>query len=156
MKVVTKVKMTEGRVGGGNVHEGLGEGHRPEFHGLTGADSRVLGDDSFAERVLVKSDDIPVRRIGIDEVVSAVCRFYGAREEELRGSTHRSSQLRAMVAWVALDTEGCTITELAGMMGRDLSTLSCAARKLRARAGKDSRLSEERGEIMKIARVQAP
>jgi REP element-mobilizing transposase RayT len=137
------------------VREGLGEGHRPEFHGHTGVDSRVLGDDTFAERVLVESEDIPVRRIGIDEVVSAVCRYYGAREEDLRGSTHRSSQLRAMAAWVALDTEGCTITELSGITGRDLSTLSCAARKLRSRAGNDSRLSKEREEVIKITRIQA-
>jgi putative transposase len=137
------------------VLEGLGEGHRPEFHGCTGADSRVLGDDSFAEKVLAETEHIPVRRIGIDEVVSAVCSLYGARKEELRESTHHASRLRAMAAWIALDTEGCTITELATITGRDLSTLSCAAKKLQARAGKDSRLSEDREEIMKITRVQA-
>lgn len=137
------------------VLEGVGEGHRPAFHGCTGADSRVLGDDSFAERVLVESEVIPVRRIGIDEVISAVCRFYGVREEELQGSSHRSSRLRAMAAWVTLDTEGCTITELAKVTGRDLSTLSCGARKLQAKAEKDLRLREERGEIIKITRMQA-
>jgi putative transposase len=137
------------------VLEGVGEGHRPEFHGCSGADSRLLGDDAFAERVLVESEVIPVRRIGIEEVISAVCRFYGVREEELQGTSHHSSRLRAMAAWVTLDTDGCTITELARVTGRDLSTLSCGARKLHGKAEKDLRLWEERQEIIKITRMQA-
>jgi predicted transcriptional regulator len=60
-----------------------------------------------------------------------------------------------MTAWIALDTEGCTITELAAKTGRDISTLSCAVRKLRAMAVKDSRLSEEYGKIMKNTKTQA-
>jgi putative transposase len=138
-----------------SVSEGLDEGHRPEFHGGIGVDSRVLGDDSFIEKVLVESEDIPVRRIGIDEIVSAVCRFYGASEEDLCGRTHRSSRLRAMTAWIALETEGCTLTELAEITGRDISTLSCAVRKLQAMAGKDSSLAEEYRMIMENTRVQA-
>lgn len=137
------------------VIDALGEGHRPEFQGRTGADCRVLGDDSFTDRVLAESEDVPVRRIGINKVVTSVCCFYGVVADELKGSTHRASRLRAMAAWVALDTEGCTITELAGMTGRDISTLSCAARKLQARAGKDPRLLEEQREILKNTRAQA-
>ena len=137
------------------VLEGLDEGHRPEFHEGIGVDRRILGNDSFTGKVLVESEDIPVRRIGIDEIVSVVCRFYGVRNEELRGSTHRSSRIRAMTAWITLETEGCTITELAGRTGRDISTLSCAVRKLQAMAGKDSRLSEEYRMIKKNTRIQA-
>jgi hypothetical protein len=137
------------------VLEALDEGHRPEFHGGIGVDSRILGNDSFTGKVLVESEDIPVRRIGIDDIVSAVCRYYGVRDEDLRGRTHRSSRLRAMTAWIALDTEGCTITELAEITGRDISTLSCAVRKLQAMAGNDSRLSEEHRMIMNNTRVQA-
>lgn len=137
------------------VLDALGEGHRPEFQGRIGGDSRVLGDDSFAERVLLESEDAPVFRIGIDKVVSSVCNFYEVCEEELRGSTHCASRLRAMAAWVALETEGSTITELAKITGRDISTLSCAARKLKAKAGKDLRLLDERGEIVKNTIVQA-
>ncbi|MDD2336878.1 MAG: transposase [Geobacteraceae bacterium] len=135
------------------VLDGLDERHRPEFHRGIGADSRVLGDESFMEKVLVESEDVPVRRIGIDEIVSAVCRFYGAHNEELRGKTHRSARLRAMTAWIALETEGCTITELADKAGRDISTLSCAVRKLQAMAGKDPGLSEEYRMLMRNMRV---
>jgi REP element-mobilizing transposase RayT len=135
--------------------EGLGEGHRPEFHGGEGTDSRVLGDDSFSERVLAASEAIPARRIGIDEIILAVCRYYGITEKELRGNSHRSSRLRAMAAWVALETEGCTITELARLTGRDVTTLSCGARKLSEKAEMDDRLWEERRDIMKITSIQA-
>jgi putative transposase len=137
------------------VLEGLDEGHRPEFHGRIGVDSRVLGDDLFIEKVLVENEDYPVRRTGIDEIVSAVCRFYGAHEEELRGRTHRSSRLRAMMARIALETDGCTLTELAEITGRDITTLSCAVRKLQARAGKDAGLSEEYRMIMENTRERA-
>lgn len=137
------------------VLEGLEEGHRPEFHVGIGMDSRVLGDLSFTEKVLAESEEIPACRIGIGEVVSAVCRFYGAGEEELRGRTHRSSRLRAMTAWIALDTEGCTMTELSSITGRDISTLSCAVRKLRTMAVKDSSLLEEYKTIFKNTNVQA-
>ncbi len=136
------------------VLEGLDEGHRPEFHGGIGVDSRVLGNESFVDKVL-GSEDNSVRRIGIEEVVSAVCRFYGVSVEDLRRSSHRSSRLRAMTAWIALDIEGCTITELAAITGRDISTLSWAVRKLQAMALKDSRLLEEYKTIKKNTIVQA-
>ena len=96
-----------------------------------------------------------VPRIGIDKVISAVREHYRASEEEFRGNSHRSSRLRAMAAWIALDTEGCTITELARLTARDLSTLSTAVRRLQGRAEKDSLLAEDRDEIVKIARSQA-
>lgn len=137
------------------VLEGLDEGHRPEFHRGIGVDARVLGDDVFADMVLVGNQDVSLRRIGIGEVVSAVCRFYRLSDEDLRGRTHRSSRMRAMAAWIALETAGCRLTELAAMTGRDLSTLSCAARKLREKAGRDSRLMEEFRMIRKSTNVQA-
>ena len=137
------------------VSEGAGEGHRPEFYGNSKVDSRILGDDTFAEQVLHENEGAAAYRIGIGKVLSAVCSYYGVTEEELRGGSHRSSRLRSMAAWVALDTDGCTITELAGITGRDLSTLSSGVRKLRARAEKDRRLWTERAEIIKITRMQA-
>ncbi len=131
------------------VCEGTAEGHRPEFYGNASVDSRILGDNSFAERVLLESEEMPVRSIGIEEVASAVCRYYGVTEKELKGNSHRCSRLRAMAAWIALDTEGCTITALGRITGRDLTTLSCGARKLKAKAEKDLRISKERSDIIK-------
>lgn len=119
------------------------EGHRTEFHGGIGVDTRVLSDDSFVEKILVESEDISAQRIDIDGIASAVCRFYGAHDEKLRGRLFRSSRLLAKAAWIALETEGCTLTELAEVSGRDITTLSCAVRKLHARAGKDSGLADE-------------
>ena len=137
------------------VMDGLGEGHRPEFHGHGGADSRLLGDDLFAERVLSGNDEDQSLRIDIEELAAAVCRYYGSGKEELKGRTHRASHLRAMVSWLALDTEGCTLSAVAGLTGRDLSTLSSAARRLRAKAMTDARIDEERMAIMESAKVQA-
>lgn len=137
------------------VQDGLAEGHRPEFHGRAGADSRLLGDDSFAERILGDNEEIQPRRTGIRELALAVCRHYGASEEELSGRTHRASQLRAMLAWLALETEGCTLTEVARLTGRDISTLSSAARKFQAKAATDARTIKAREVIMKNAKLQA-
>ena len=54
-----------------------------------------------------------------------------------------------------LSAEGCTLTEVAGLAGRDIATLSSAARKLRAKAMADSRNVEERRMILENANMQA-
>lgn len=124
------------------VLEGVSEGNRPEFHG-SGRDSRVLGDDSFAEKILANIDDEPVQRISIDKIVSAVCAFYGIQPDELKDRTHRAARLRGITAWLALETDGCTITELSVLTGRDVSTLSTQASRVREQAKCDANLAWE-------------
>lgn len=137
------------------VEDGLKEGHRPEFHGHGGADSRLLGDDAFVESVLNSNDEEPPRKISIETLAAAVCRYYGAAKEELKDGTRRAAHLRAMASWLVLDAEGCTLSALAGLTGRDISSLSSAVQRLRAKAMTDVRIIEERRAIMAIAKLQA-
>jgi putative transposase len=58
------------------VMEGVNEGHRPEFHGLAAVDSRLLGDEPFVESVLAHNEEVPARKVGMDELVTAICRYY--------------------------------------------------------------------------------
>ncbi|KAF0215775.1 MAG: hypothetical protein FD174_4021 [Geobacteraceae bacterium] len=138
------------------VIEGINEGHRPEFHGLAAIDSRLLGDEPFVESVLAQSEEVSARQVGMGELVDAVCRYYQISANDLKGRTHHSSHARAMAAWIALESAGCTITELAKMTGRDLSTLSSRAKRLQVRARKDTQLLADCKAIREeIARVQA-
>ena len=137
------------------VTDALDEGHRPEFHGLGCCDSRLLGDDSFAERVLSDNNEIQPFKTSIRELASAVCRYYCVEEGELQKKTHRASHLRAMLAWLALDTEGCTLTEVADMTGRDITTLSCIVKKLRVKAMTDLYLLEDRRAILENVKVKS-
>ena len=137
------------------VLDGVDEGHRPEFHGLSAVDSRLLGDEPFVESNLALSDEVLSRPIAMTKLMAAVCRYYQISPNELKERTHCASRARAMAAWFARDSTGCTITELAKMVGRDLSTLSSRATKLQLRARKDPRLLAEWSAIRdEIARVK--
>jgi putative transposase len=136
------------------VMEGVDEGYRPEFHGLASKDSRMLGDESFMESALAHNEETPVRAVDLDELVAAICRYYQISTEELKGRMHHYSHARAMAAWIALETTGCTMTELAKAVDRDVSTLSSRAKRLQLGAREDARLLAEwnaiRGEIAKV------
>jgi hypothetical protein len=54
------------------VLEGVNEGHRPEFHGLSAVDSRLLGDEPFVENVLAHNEEVPARTVDMDELVAAI------------------------------------------------------------------------------------
>jgi len=59
------------------VMDGLGEGHRSEFHGTFGNDSRVLGDEAFLESVVARAKQRKVTAVTVDVLLRAVCSVYG-------------------------------------------------------------------------------
>jgi len=112
------------------VSEGIGEGHRPEFHGCGSADTRLLGDSSFIERVLTAAEETPLLgRMTPEGLVELVAARY--QLPHLQGRSHQHAEARAACAWVALETGICTLTELARILGRDISTLSAGAGRIR-------------------------
>jgi putative transposase len=111
------------------VSEGIGEGHRPEFHGSGSADTRLLGDDSFIERVLIEAEETPMPgRMTPEGLVALVAARY--RLPHLHGRNHQHAEARAVCAWVALETGICTLTDVARILKRDISTLSSGARRI--------------------------
>jgi REP element-mobilizing transposase RayT len=139
------------------IDQGLFQRRRPEFHGEGLADSRVLGDDDFLEKSL-GADKSPFDCIPIGEIVTAVCRQYSLTEGELArpGKERSGARARAMAAWIVQDIPSVTLRELAEKTGRDISSLSAAALRLRKSSVAAPELLREKGEVLdQITRSKA-
>lgn len=125
------------------VYEGLSEETRPEF-GMGTHEGRLLGDDSFADEALMQADERPVSRVTLDEVISEVCRRFGITEAELAatGKARPASEARAVAAFLTRELVHLSLTELAKKMGREVSAVSQAARRLEKLALENEQVAE--------------
>jgi hypothetical protein len=125
------------------VEPGKDEGPRLEFHSGGAGDSRILGDDTFIERVLVQTEGKPRPQIHLREIIATVCQVYGIEEKDIAtpGKYRRFSEARGMAAWLILETGSGTIAELGKLTGRDATTLSRVARQLQIKAKTDPALA---------------
>jgi REP-associated tyrosine transposase len=123
------------------VQEGLGEGHREEFH-KGGEDTRVLGDDDFMDRIHSKSRLERAKARSIEAVIGAVGREYGVEEAELKTVTQRRrlSEARAVVGWLVKGLGCGTLTEAGRRLNRDAGTMSSAAQRLVDRSEREPAL----------------
>ena len=136
------------------------EGHRKGFHSKAGADNRVFGENRLVEQVLRQSELDSVRRPGLRQVVSAVNEVFGTTDEELRelGQEIRISEVRALLAWAVLEMSEVTLSDLGQWLGKDVTTLSSAAQRLKMKEAKQSNVIEKmdqlRSELAKFATLQ--
>jgi len=139
------------------VTAGIAEGHRNEFHGGSETDSRLLGDDTFAERVLDEAEKKPVRPVLTEKFLEFISTHYGMESlQDLSGRDRKASEARGVAARLALEAEVCTLTELAVTTGRDVSTLSSAAARIRVRERKEKQFAERITTLFRqIAQLQA-
>jgi len=123
------------------IREGLGEGHREEFH-RGGEDTRVLGDDDFMDRIDSKCSLGRAKVPTIETVIGAVGREYGVETAELKTAIQRRrlSEARAMVGWLVRGLGGGTLTEAGRWLNRDAGTMSSAAQRLVDRSARDPAL----------------
>jgi chromosomal replication initiation ATPase DnaA len=65
-----------------------------------------------------------------------VCRNYDVGETELAGTGQQRhlTEVRAMIAWLARDTNAATLTEAGKRFDRDVGAMSFALRRLEQRA----------------------
>ncbi len=140
---------------------GLATGHKEEFHRGAKSERRVLGDDSFVEEVIGRTDREIKRTPKLEEVIKAVCDRFEVKESELSaaGRTHKLSDVRGVIAWLVLESGKLTLTELSQRVNRDISTLSSAAKRILYRSQEDTKLGKElRGlkqELLKFENTQA-
>jgi putative transposase len=130
------------------VADGIGEGHRPEFHGHGMSDSRCIGEDRFVEQALIEADNRPERQYTVSEIISAVCEVYGVGEEGIRSGGRLSAEIRGVAALLSLELPGSGLVSLAPEVARDPTSLSSAARRVAERAREDDALRK------KIARLR--
>jgi len=133
------------------VLDGKGIGHQDQYYRGIGADSRILGDDNFINRVLSQKDAIARSKINLDKVLREVCRYYhiGEKELALPGKDRNLSEARAMAAWLVSELEVCPLRELVESTGRDITTLSSAGKRLRIRGKSDLELAQRMRELLK-------
>lgn len=131
------------------VNDGLGEGRKKEFHGEGTADSRIFGDDAFLEKIGRRGEELPVK-ISMDALLEVVCRHFHIVPAELTlpGKNRRLAHARAMAAWLVQDLSSLSLTELSRRSGRDISSLSAGAGRLRARVAAEPVLFQEKEELM--------
>jgi len=136
------------------------EGHKPEFHGASSVDSRVLGDDDFVEEAL-RNEPSAIATATMNDVLDAVTKLYGVTLEEIvsPGQGIRISQARALAAWGVFTLSSATLTELARKFGRDVTSLSSAVKRLVERSKRDEAISAKMDTlgkaVTKIAGLQA-
>ncbi len=133
------------------VLNGLGEGHQTEYHSGSGTDNRILGDETFVDRVLGQQGSMQKSKVTLDAVIKEVCRHYSIVERDLESLSRgrRSSEARGMAAWLILELGICPLGELENRVGRDVTTLSSAAKRLLIRAKKDQNLASTMRELLK-------
>jgi putative transposase len=99
-------------------------------------DSRIPGDEPFIERVLEKEEKRSRRRVSLDRILKEVCKSFSLKEGELlvSGRDHKISRVRGMAAWLVMECGAGTLGELSRRTGRDVTTLSSAAKRLQIRS----------------------
>jgi chromosomal replication initiation ATPase DnaA len=98
-------------------------------------DSRVMGGDQFVENVLERTESLPIKKPGIEEVLQVVKKIYDLEEEKIvaPGQKRLESEARCMAAWAVHELTDEPLTKLADRLGRDPSSLSAAIRRLELR-----------------------
>lgn len=143
------------------VAEQTDEGHRKEFHGKSGFDSRIYGDDAFVNQALSQAEQEPLQRPDLARIISATRDVFDVSDAELQkpGQGVQISEIRALMAWAVLELSDATLQELSQWLGRDVSSLSSAVRRLRGKAEKDAgisgRMEQLSSRLSKFATLQA-
>ncbi len=132
------------------VLNGSNEEHRDDYHrGIH--EGRILGDDRFSEEALQKAAEKFNPEIRLQDVIEAVCRSYGIKEEILvvPGKARPASEARAVAALLVQDIDNLTLAALGEYLGRNISSLSQSANRVRIRAGKNNELRKKINAIRK-------
>lgn len=126
------------------IQGGKGGNYRKDCHVGSETDSRILGDDEFIDRVMEKEGQSPRHRVGLDRIIQEVCKSFSLQEGDflVSGRDHKVSKARGMAAWLVMEHGAGTLGELSKRIGRDVTTLSSAAKRLQMRSKIDLDLAE--------------
>jgi len=133
------------------VNEGLAEGAGADFYRGGDYDPRVLGDKDYARGALKLARQARPVAVDPEQVVALVLKDFELSEAELAaaGKNRHCSQARAFLGWLCLETGCMTLTALGERLGRDVSSLSSAIRRLQLAAKKDPGLVDRYQKLYK-------
>ncbi len=126
------------------VNEGLVEPEALNFYCGEDYDPRVLGNKDYARSALKLARQSYPPEVDPERLLALVLRDFNLTEAELAaaGKNRQCAQARAFLGWLCLETACMTLTALGARLGRDVSSLSSAIRRLQLAAKKDAHLLE--------------
>lgn len=132
------------------VNEGLGGAPKVDIYRGGPHDPRVLGSDEFVRGAMKLSRQRYQPRINPERLVRLVLERYKLTEQELAapGKNRLCAEARAYLAWLYLETGSDTLTALGERLGRDVSSLSSAVRRLQLKAKKDEAAADKFRKMM--------
>jgi len=130
------------------VERGNKEKRREEYY-KGEQDSRILGDDRFAEEVLMGKPQ--KKNLPLDAVVTYVCRQSQVTEEELSSPSRKrkNSEIRGIIGWLTTRLSAATLSEVGKRFNRDLATISRGANNIEKRIFESEQLKERLDKILK-------
>ena len=101
------------------------------FHSGT-SEGRILGSDSFTDEILSMVGQKGDQEYSLSEVIAKVCTHYHISEELLKtaGKARPMTEARAIAAAIVQTAHHLRLTELAMLLGRDISALGKAAQRI--------------------------
>lgn len=111
--------------------DGIGEGQRSEFHSGT-CEGRILGSETFSDEILSMVDQKGEQEYSLLDVIATVCAHFHISEEMLKtaGKARPMTEARAVVAAIVQTAPHLRLTDLAKLLGRDISALGKAAQRI--------------------------
>ncbi len=132
--------------------EGLGEGHRDEYYQIL--DQRFLGPEEFGARLGSQERPLsrPKGRRTLNQTLKTIAAHLNVSPGVLKGPDRgwRIAKLRTLTAYTLVRRAGFPITEVAVVLGRDITTVSASLSRF-------SRASETvpgvRRELQRLAKI---
>ncbi len=108
-------------------------------------EGRILGSEHFIQDALAKAEEPSRQTLTVEQVLAQVCMFYRLDRQAVSSfSRDRAvARVRAVAAYLIRESNHLNLTELAELIGRDLSGLSRAASRLQQKMAKDEQLCRE-------------
>ncbi len=136
------------------VNEGSQKPASVDFTRGSEFDPRILGNDEFVRGAMKLSRQKYQPKVNPEKVLRIVLERYKLTEEELGapGKNRLCAEARAYLAWLYLETGCGTLTALGEQLGRDVSSLSSAVRRLQIKAKKDEKVADKYQKLMNRVR----
>lgn len=127
------------------VNEGSTMPAATDFFTGTERDPRILGEDDFIRGAWKLARQPYQPRINPERIVRLILERYKLTEEELAapGKNRTCAEARAYLAWACLNTGCLSLTTLGERLGRDVSSLSSAIRRLQLKAKKEAKTADK-------------
>lgn len=131
------------------IMDGIGEGYRKEFDSGN-VERRILGEESFAEKVLLRETQSIGKKYQMDEIINVVCERYSVETELIRSKSRnrRLAGIRKLIGYLVVEYGEVTLSEYSKWVERDITTMSREINGIRESIKGDKRLRRKINRIL--------